>query len=100
MICYYYFDEDTLLFRIPTDEEVLQVIEQFLPNPDTLDIPLIIRRIKNILKKDNRYLIHVFSLNHDDNVAETIFKAIFGMYDKETYVMINFILLNSKNQEK
>jgi hypothetical protein len=47
-------------------------------------MPLIIKRIKNILQKDNRYLMNVFSLNRDDNVAETIFKAIFGMNIKET----------------
>ena len=39
---------------------------------------LVIRRINLILQKKNRYLLHVFSLDRDNNVAETIFRAIFG----------------------
>ncbi|CAF1014905.1 unnamed protein product [Adineta ricciae] len=60
-----------------TDDDIRKVIEYFLPNPLAIDMPLAIRRIKQILQKKNRYLLHVFSLNRDNNVAETIFRAIF-----------------------
>jgi hypothetical protein len=47
------------------------------------------KRIQEILKEENRHLLHVFSLDRDKNVAETIFKAIFtGIYTSTNKVSI------------
>ncbi len=50
---------------------------EFFPNPDDLDIPEITQQIQMIFDKKDRYLLNVFSLDRDENVAKTIFKAIF-----------------------
>jgi hypothetical protein len=62
---------------IPTDEDVKKVLLEFFPNPDDLDIPEITQQIQMIFDKKDRYLLNVFSLDRDENVAKTIFKAIF-----------------------
>jgi hypothetical protein len=67
-----------------TDEDIHEAFEQFFPNLDELDIPSSIKTIQNILQKENRHLLNVFSLDRDDDVGKTIFKAIFAsMYFKE-----------------
>ncbi|UJR07511.1 hypothetical protein I4U23_011800 [Adineta vaga] len=61
-----------------TDEDIKKVIEYFLPNFPASDMDFTIKRIKEILQKQNRYLLNIFSLDRDNNVTETIFKAIFA----------------------
>ncbi|CAF1242408.1 unnamed protein product [Adineta steineri] len=61
----------------PIDEEIKKVVQYFIPTPGNTEMNSTITRIKNILKKDNRYLLNVFSLNDDNNMAQTIFNAIF-----------------------
>ncbi len=62
---------------IPTDEDVKQALLQFFPDPDDLEIPEITQQIQRIFDKKDRYLLNVFSLDRDENVEKTIFKAIF-----------------------
>jgi hypothetical protein len=62
---------------IPTDEDVKKALLEFFPNPNDLDIPEITQQIQMIFDKKDRYLLNVFSLDRDENVAKTIFKAIF-----------------------
>jgi hypothetical protein len=62
---------------IPTNEDVKKALLKFFPNPDDLDIPEITGQIKMIFDKEVRYLLNVFSLDRDENVGKTIFKAIF-----------------------
>ncbi|CAF1016322.1 unnamed protein product [Adineta steineri] len=61
----------------PTDEDIKKVVEYFIPTPDNFDFRSTIDQIKNILIKTNRYFLNVFSLNNDNNMAQTIFNAIF-----------------------
>ncbi|CAF1102784.1 unnamed protein product [Adineta steineri] len=61
----------------PTNEDIKKVVEYFIPTPDKSEIKLTVTRIKNILQTVNRYLLNVFSLNDDNNMAQTIFNAIF-----------------------
>ena len=50
---------------------------RFFPNILYSSVPEKIKQIENIMQKKNRYLLHVFSLDRDKHVAETIFKSIF-----------------------
>lgn len=62
-------------YRTPTEEEIKQSFKQFFNSiPDSK----IVRQIKTLLEKKKQKLFHVFSLDRDKNVAETIFKAIFA----------------------
>jgi hypothetical protein len=67
-----------LLNRNPSEQEVQQALDRYYPFHFDPDIPAQIRRILKILKEEHRHLLHVFSLDRDKNVAETIFKAIFA----------------------
>ncbi len=67
-----------LLNRDPSETEVKQAISRYYPFNFDPDISLQIRRILKILKEEKRHLLHVFSLDRDKNVTETIFKAIFA----------------------
>lgn len=61
--------------RDPTEEEIKQSFKQFFYSiPDSN----IVGQIKTLLEKKKQKLFHVFSLDRDKNVAETIFKAIFA----------------------
>ncbi|CAF0951970.1 unnamed protein product [Rotaria sp. Silwood1] len=68
----------------PTPEEIKQALDRFYPNLHVSEVSERIKQIQNILKEENRHLLHVFSLNRDKNVAETIFKAIFTVTQKKT----------------
>jgi hypothetical protein len=63
--------------RDPSKQEIEQALDRFYPNIPYSDVSSTIKRIQNILKEEHRHLLHVFSLERDKNVAETIFKAIF-----------------------
>jgi hypothetical protein len=70
--------------RIPSEPEIVKALDRFCPNTYDSDGSLPTKRIQNILKEEYRYLLHVFSLDRDKNVAEIIFKAIFtGRYFKK-----------------
>ncbi|CAF3258135.1 unnamed protein product [Rotaria sp. Silwood2] len=62
---------------IPSKQEIKQALDRFYPNIPDSDVSSTIGRIEKILKEENRYLLHVFSMDRDKNVAETIFEAIF-----------------------
>jgi len=80
---YLYFHEAFCYFSNPTNGDIEQAFHQFFPNPKDLDIPLATTKIQTILQKENRHLLNVFSLDRDDDVAKTIFKAIFAsMYSQ------------------
>ncbi|CAF4173280.1 unnamed protein product [Rotaria sp. Silwood2] len=61
----------------PSDEEIEQALDLFFHSASYSDASTVKERIKKILQKEHRYLLHIFSMNHDKNVVETIFKAIF-----------------------
>jgi len=63
--------------RNPSLEEIKQALDRFYPNLPDSETSSTKNRIKKILNKENCPLLHVFSINRDKNVAETIFKAIF-----------------------
>jgi hypothetical protein len=67
-----------LLNRNPSNKDVEQAINRYYPFNSDSDVPEKIRRILKILATENRHFLHVFSLDRDKNVAETIFKAIFA----------------------
>jgi hypothetical protein len=76
-------------FSIPSDEDIKEAFEKFFPLVEQLNIPLLTKRIKIILRKENRHLLNVFSLERDADVAKTIFKAIFAsIYFKEIKLLI------------
>jgi len=63
--------------RVPSKQEVEQAFDRFYSNILNSEIVSATKRIQEILKEEHRHLLHVFSLDRDKNVAETIFKAIF-----------------------
>ena len=87
----------------PTDEDIHKAFEQFFPNLEGLDISLAIKTIQNILQKQNRHLLNVFSLDRDDDVGKTIFKAIFAsMYFKiikPRIPLILYLIVKNKREE-
>jgi hypothetical protein len=94
---YLYFHEAFCYFSIPTNGDIEQAFHQFFPNPRDLDIPSQMEKIRRILKKENRHLLNVFSLDRDDDVAKTIFKAIFAsMYSNEVKDIILLYLFDSE----
>ncbi|CAF1369818.1 unnamed protein product [Rotaria sp. Silwood1] len=60
----------------PSKQEIEQALRRFYPSVSNSDVSTAKRRIQKILQEENRYLLHVFSMNRDKNVVETIFKAI------------------------
>ncbi|UJR29010.1 hypothetical protein I4U23_010228 [Adineta vaga] len=70
----------------PSRQEIEQALDRFYPNIPYSEISSAIKRIQEILKEDHRHLLHVFSLDRDKNVAETIFKAIFTAKNKKKSV--------------
>ncbi|CAF1034271.1 unnamed protein product [Adineta steineri] len=68
---------------IPSDEVVRKALTDFFPSLDEDDITGITTRIQEILDKKNRHLLNVFRMDRDKSVAETIFKAIFKMKNKQ-----------------
>ncbi|CAF1554453.1 unnamed protein product, partial [Rotaria sordida] len=69
--------------RNPSEKEIEQALDRFYPNVLYSDVGSAIKRIQKILIEENRYLFHVFSMDRDKNVAETIFKAIFTVTKKK-----------------
>ncbi|CAF2738053.1 unnamed protein product [Rotaria sp. Silwood2] len=63
--------------RTPSDQEIEQALGLFFHSASYSDASTVKGQIKKILQKEHRYLLHIFSMNRDKNVAETIFKAIF-----------------------
>ncbi|CAF3511447.1 unnamed protein product [Rotaria sp. Silwood1] len=73
----------------PSDQEIEQALDRFYPTISISEVSLTKKRIQNILKQENRYLLHVFSMDRDKNVAEIIFKAIFTATKKKTKIEDN-----------
>ncbi|CAF2989754.1 unnamed protein product [Rotaria sp. Silwood2] len=85
---------------IPSKQEIKQALDRFYPNIPDSDVSSTIGRIEKILKEENRYLLHVFSMDRDKNVAETIFEAIFtGIHVKQINFLINKFLSRSYEKE-
>ncbi len=72
------FIEKLFYLSVPTDEDIKQAMNRFFPNSDELKISSTIESIQRILQKEHRYLLNVFSLDRNDDVAKIIFKAIFA----------------------
>ncbi|CAF5172811.1 unnamed protein product, partial [Rotaria sp. Silwood1] len=62
---------------IQSEQEIEQALDRFFPSVSYSDIGSATKRIQKILQEENRYLLHVFSMNRDKNIVNTIFKAIF-----------------------
>ncbi|CAF1003947.1 unnamed protein product, partial [Adineta steineri] len=73
---------------IPSDEAVRKALTEFFSSLDKGEISGITKGIQEILKKENRHLLNVFRMDRDKNVAETIFKAIFTMKNKQHEISI------------
>ncbi|CAF0929325.1 unnamed protein product [Adineta steineri] len=71
---------------IPPDEVVRKALAEFFPSLDKGEISGITKGIQEILKKENRHLLNVFRMDRDKSVAETIFKAIFTMKNKQNEI--------------
>jgi hypothetical protein len=95
------FIEKFFYLSVPTDEDIKQAMNRFFPNPDQLDISSTIESIQTILQRENRYLLNVFSLDRDDDVAKTIFKAIFAsMYLNEIKFTVILHLFDSEKKAR
>ncbi|CAF3454781.1 unnamed protein product [Rotaria sp. Silwood1] len=68
---------------IPTHEEIKQQVKSTFPNLDQSTNLDMSNNINKILDKKNRHLLNVFSLNRDKNIAQTIFKAIVKVKNKQ-----------------
>ncbi|CAF1060452.1 unnamed protein product [Rotaria sordida] len=73
----------------PSKEEIVEALNRYFPSLSDSDTSTATNQIKKILKKENRHLLHVFSIDRDQNVAETIFKAIFTVTNKKTELKSN-----------
>ncbi|CAF1197338.1 unnamed protein product [Adineta steineri] len=71
---------------IPSDEIVGKALTEFFPSLDKGEIGQITKGIQEILDKKNRHLLNVFRMDRDKSVAETIFKAIFTMKNKQNEI--------------
>jgi hypothetical protein len=86
-----------LYLSVPTDEDVKQAMNRFFPNFDESEMSSATTSIQKILEEENRHLLNVFSLDRDDDVAKTIFKAIFtGMYFNKIKLIIILHLSDSE----
>jgi hypothetical protein len=65
------------------EKDIREALDQFYPDLPTKSRLETERWIARLLK-ENRQLFHVFSLERDKNVTETIFKAIFAGKEFET----------------
>ncbi|CAF3880150.1 unnamed protein product [Rotaria sp. Silwood2] len=85
----------------PTDEHLKHTVNLAFPDLDESNIVYVMREIKYILQEANRHLLNVFSFDHNKNVTETIFKAIFTVKNKqcETY-NINYREGDEQNQNQ
>ncbi|CAF3430705.1 unnamed protein product [Rotaria sp. Silwood1] len=70
-------NSDRNQYRIQSEQEIEQALDRFFPSVSYSDIGSATKRIQKILQEENRYLLHVFSMNRDKNIVNTIFKAIF-----------------------
>ncbi|CAM4773277.1 unnamed protein product [Rotaria magnacalcarata] len=75
--------------RDPDQHEIQQALGRFFPDLPDSEGSTAKNQIQKILKKENRHLLHVFSMDRDRNVAETIFKAIFTATEKKTKLEYN-----------
>ncbi|CAF1002638.1 unnamed protein product [Adineta steineri] len=71
---------------IPSDEVVRKALAEFFPSLDKSEISKITTQIQELLDKKNRHLLNVFRMDRDKSVAETIFKAIFTMKNKQNEI--------------
>ncbi|CAF4246158.1 unnamed protein product, partial [Adineta steineri] len=71
---------------IPSDEAVRRALAEFFPSLEKDEISKITKGIQKILDKNNRHLLNVFRMDRDKSVAETIFKAIFTMKNKQNEI--------------
>lgn len=93
-----------MLNREPSNQEIWQALDRFYPNIPSKEVSTATKQIQNILKVENRHLLHIFSLDRDKNVAETIFKAIFtGRYQpfkNNMKLILNQFFNHSYKEEK
>lgn len=99
---YAYLHHKYFVYRDPSDEEIKLAFERFYPGLSVSQIEEQRKRIKKLFKQENRHLFHVFSLDRDKNVAETIFKAIFkGIHlTKCNIVLIAFCIISYKRENE
>ncbi|CAF1359602.1 unnamed protein product, partial [Rotaria sp. Silwood1] len=70
-------NSDRNQYRNQSEKEIEEALDRFFPSVPYSDIGSQTKKIQKILQKENRYLLHVFSMNRDKNIVNTIFKAIF-----------------------
>ncbi|CAF4194606.1 unnamed protein product, partial [Rotaria sordida] len=69
--------------------EIVEALNQYFPSLSDSYTSTATNQIQKILNKENHHLLHIFSMNRDQNVAETIFKAIFTVTNKKTELKSN-----------
>ncbi len=95
------FIEKPFYLSVPTNEDIKQAMHRFFPNSDELEISSATASVQYILQTENRYLLNVFSLDRDDDVAKTIFKAIFAsMYSNEIKFIVILHLFDSEKKAR
>ncbi|CAF4404593.1 unnamed protein product [Adineta steineri] len=88
-------------FSIPSDEVVRKALAEFFPSLEKGEIINTTKGIQDILDKKYRHLLNVFRMDRDKSVAETIFKAIFTMKNKQNEININSEQnVDEENQDK
>ncbi|CAF1003931.1 unnamed protein product [Adineta steineri] len=86
---------------IPSDEVVRKALAEFFPSLEKGEIINTTKGIQDILDKKYRHLLNVFRMDRDKSVAETIFKAIFTMKNKQNEININSEQnVDEENQDK
>ncbi|CAF0984122.1 unnamed protein product [Adineta steineri] len=71
---------------VPPDEIVRKALTEFFPSLEKGEISEITGGIQMVLHKKYRHLLNVFRMDRDKSVAETIFKAIFTMKNKQNEI--------------
>ena len=67
------------LFREPTPAEVEEHLDKYFPAlKGDRDRTARIKQILEIMKTTNRYLLHVYQLDGEKSMSETMFQAIFS----------------------
>ncbi|UJR11208.1 hypothetical protein I4U23_015389 [Adineta vaga] len=72
---------DRTKLREPTESEIEEQLDTYFPALiGDKDRSTRIKQIIDVMKSSNRYLLHVYQLDAEKNVSETIFQAIFSAY--------------------
>ncbi|CAF0930453.1 unnamed protein product [Adineta steineri] len=82
---------------ILSDEVVRKALAEYFSSLDKDEISEITAGIQMVLHKKYRHLLNVFRMDRDKSVAETIFKAIFTMKNKQNEINISN---EPKNEEQ